>query len=183
MRRIFLLACIVSSTLLQAQHVYLPLDNPNSVNFTIRNFGVKIEGSFTGLSGEIKFDKSQLNTSLINVTLDASSVNTGIDLRDKHLKKEDFFNVEKFKTIQFISSGLKKSASDTWIVTGNLSLKGHTKEVSILFKVDDSSPDHLRFSGEFKINRRDFNVGGRTIGMGDEVIIVLQVATRKKELL
>lgn len=184
MMRTLFLAFLLAGSIVHAQELYVPLDKANSITFSIRNFGVKIDGSFGGLTGAIRFDTEHPESGVFNVSVDATSIDTGIDLRDKHLRKEDFFDVEKYKSIKFSSVGIKKaSAPDTWIVKGNLTIKGHTQEISIPFKVDKSTADDLNFYGEFVINRNDFDVGGRSISLGDDVTVELKVMARRRDVL
>lgn len=184
MKNVFLIGCVLLFVCAQGEETYVPLDEPNAVNFSIRNFGIKVEGSLSGVAGEIHFDPEHPERALFAVTLDATTVNTGIDLRDNHLRKEDFFNVDKYKTIKFLSSQVSKGVGpNTWVVKGKLTMKGISNEVSIPFTEASVPGDKLKFSGEFKINRKDFEIGGRSISMGDDVIITLEVLARKNELL
>src|SRR5205085_12458835 len=80
-----------------------PVDADEAVTFTIKNFGINTNGEFKGLRGTIKWDASNPAASIFNVTVDAKTINTGIDMRDSHLSKEEYFNVEKFPVITFTS--------------------------------------------------------------------------------
>lgn len=149
--------------------------DPKPVVFKIRNFGVWTDGSFSGLKGEIKFDQLNPANTLFDVTVDANSVNTGIDLRDNHLRKEEYLDVKNYPEIKFISSKIvKRSNPDAWIVTGRLTIKKITKEISFpfLFEIKDG---YNLYTGEFVINRRDFGVGGKSLSMADELTISLNV--------
>ena len=73
---------------LQSQ-LFIPSDSGSSIKFKIKNLGISVTGSFTGLKGKIQFDPANLGKSSIEATVEASSVNTGIDLRDDHLRKEE----------------------------------------------------------------------------------------------
>ena len=84
---------------------YRPVDDASEIKFTIKNFGLNVTGHFSGLSGTIQFNPSDLPASGFNVSIDANTVNTGIDMRDNHLKKE-YFNTEKFPTINFTSTSI-----------------------------------------------------------------------------
>ena len=101
--RIFSLACLLFASSFSSSQSFTPTNAGSAITFKIKNFGATIDGSFTGLKGEIHFDPTQLNSSRFEITLDANSIDTGIDLRNKHLKKEDYFNVKTYPEIKFVS--------------------------------------------------------------------------------
>ena len=82
---------------------FQPTDDGSSITFKIKNFGLTVDGYFSGLRGNIQFNPKDLPASKFEVSVSASSINTGIALRDKHLKKEAYFNVETFSEIRFVS--------------------------------------------------------------------------------
>ena len=82
-----------------------PADIDGSVTFTIKNFGINTGGEIKGLKGIIKWDAENPSASSFNVSVDVNTINTGIDMRDNHLRKEEYFNAEKFPTINFSSTG------------------------------------------------------------------------------
>jgi polyisoprenoid-binding protein YceI len=146
-----------------------PVDADDSVTFTIKNFGINTNGSFKGLKGSIQWDAANPSNSSFNVSVDANTINTGIDMRDNDLRKENYFNVEKYPTINFVSTAV--SATD---VTGNLTIKGITKQINIPYTVKPSGNGYL-FEGKFSLNRRDFNVGGGSFTLSDHLEVRLKV--------
>jgi polyisoprenoid-binding protein YceI len=170
----FLLLCNVVFA-----QTYRPSEAGSKVNFAIRNFGLKTEGSFTGLKGSIVFDARALSSAVFNVSVNASSVNTGNSARDKHLRKEEYFNVEKFPLISFISTKITTgSKPGNYTVAGNLSIKGVTKKVEFAFTAGPIANGY-NFKGSFEINRRDFGVGGSSISMSDNLKISLDISALK----
>lgn len=170
MRALFLGFLLFLSSPLWAQK-FEPIDKQSEVKFTIRNFGLTVEGFFSGLQGEIYWDPSQPSKSFFDVTVKAATVNTGIDLRDKHLRKEDFFNATVYPIIRFQSAEITATAvQDTWNVRGWLIMKGKKREYSFPFNVLSTDFDRT-MQGDFKINRRDFNIGGNSLSMSDQVEI------------
>ncbi|WP_223241385.1 YceI family protein [Flammeovirga sp. EKP202] len=140
----------------------------SKIDFTISNFKVNtVEGFFNGMSGSIQFDENDLSSAKFDVCIDASTVNTDNEKRDKHLKNEDFFDVEKYPKICFESSEIIKNG-DQYMTKGNLTLHGITKEVSIPFTANGST-----LVGKFEINRLDYDLGKGTgtFTVGDEVEI------------
>ncbi|HWB28658.1 MAG TPA: YceI family protein [Chitinophagaceae bacterium] len=146
-----------------------PVDNDDAVTFVIKNFGINTKGSLNGLKGTLKWDAANPAASQINASVDVSTLNTGIDMRDKDLKEEKYFNLAKYPTINFTSTAV--SATN---ITGNLTIKGTTKSISFPITVTPSGSGYL-FQGEFTINRRDFDVGGSSMVLSDDVKVTLKV--------
>lgn len=164
---------------LQSQ-LFIPSDAGSSIKFKIKNLGISVSGSFTGLKGKIQFDPANLGASSVEATVDASSVNTGIDLRDDHLRKEEYFNVKNYPQIRFVSTKITKSnKAGIYLVVGNLTIRNVTKENSFPFTASLQNGGYL-FKGEFKINRRDFNVGGNSFTLSDKLTVQLSVLAPKK---
>jgi len=152
---------------------YKPVDEKSEVKFSIKNFGLNTEGSLTGLKGTIKFDPANVAASSFNVSVDVNTINTGIDSRDSHIKKEDYFDAAKFSTISFVSTNITANQNQ-YTVTGNLTIKGITKPVSFPFTVQTENND-VMFNGNFSINRKDFGVGGSSAVLSNTVNITLKV--------
>lgn len=75
-----------------------------AVKFKIKNFGLVVDGSFSDPKGDISFNPQNLEDANFNITIDAASINTGIDLRDKHLRKEEYLDIETYPHIKFAST-------------------------------------------------------------------------------
>lgn len=178
MRYLFLVILILGLCSHSVSQVLIPADKGSSVTFKIKNFGITVDGTFTGLKGEIRFDPTQLNSSRFEITVDANSIDTGIELRNKHLKKEDYFNVKTYPEIKFVSSKIE-SQSGTYRVTGRLTIKKTTKEIVFSFTAQKQSTGYL-FKGEFPINRRDYEVGGSSFSMADDLNVFLSVSCIEK---
>jgi polyisoprenoid-binding protein YceI len=140
----------------------------SSISFKIKNFGLTVEGKFSKFSGAIIFDpQSQRNK--FSIRIESTSVDTGIALRDKHLKKKEFLNVEDFPAITFLSTAVDNHTG-RWTVNGVVTVKNVSREISFPFAVLEEDGG-FKLSGTFKIDRRDFNVGGSSMSMGDEVTV------------
>ena len=143
----------------------------STVNFSIKNLAFNtVKGSFGGMKGNVIFDKENLSDASFEVCVDANSINTGNSKRDEHLRKEDFFDVEKYPTICFTSKNIinSKIGYTAW---GNLTMHGVTKEVRIPFIIKGST-----FVGNIEILRKDFGIGadygGFTVGKTVKIEIV-----------
>jgi polyisoprenoid-binding protein YceI len=173
----FLLAAITFN--LAAQHTYTAVDAGSKVHFVIKNFGIKTGGDFTGLSGNVNFDPANLSGSSFNVSVKSNTVNTDNNTRDKHLKKEEYFDVDKYPTINFKSTKIiTSSAAGKFYVVGNLTIKSVTKVVQFIFDATPKDGGYL-FAGSFDINRRDFGVGGSSISLNDKLTVTLSVFAKK----
>ncbi len=166
---VFLIADLIS---LNAQQ-YKPVDDKSEVKFTVKNFGLNTPGTFKGLKGTIQFDPSNLSTASFNVSVDVNTINTGIDMRDNHLKREEYFNAEKYSTISFISTGVKPDNSG-YIISGQLIIKGVSKNISFPFTTLAQNGGML-FTGNFSINRKDFDIGGSSAVLSNNVDVSLKV--------
>jgi polyisoprenoid-binding protein YceI len=159
--------------------VYTPTDAGSSVHFTIKNFGIKVGGDFTGLKGSITFNPKALATSSMSVSVDANTINTDNGSRDKHLRKEEYFDVAKYTTLSFVSTKITESSvAGRFFVVGNLTIKGVTKSVQFGFSAIATDVGY-KFTGEFEINRRDYGVGGSSSIMADKLKIKLDIAAKK----
>src|SRR3954454_10878478 len=89
--------CVLTFSVFSQQ--YKPVDNNSDIVFTIKNFGINTAGSLKGLKGAIKFNSSDLASSSFTVSVDVNTIYTGVDSRDDHLKREEYFDVEKYPLI------------------------------------------------------------------------------------
>ncbi len=158
---------------------YLPVDEASKVSFKIKNFGSSVDGNFKGLKGTIDFNPSDVINARFDVTLSTATIDTGIGMRDNHLCKPDYFGVADFPLIRFVSTKVVASGKTSEaIITGKLTIKKITKEISFPFRYSEAN-GMLQFTGEFQINRRDFNVGGSSISLADELKVMIDVKTSK----
>jgi polyisoprenoid-binding protein YceI len=156
---------------------YVPVDEGSTVTFKIKNFGILVNGSFTGLDGQISFDPNHLSAASFDVSIDASSIHTGNDMRDNHLREEEYFDVKNFPRIHFISTQVSGSGvNGGFQVDGKLTIKNTTKEISFPFTATAVGGDYL-FKGGFKMNRKDFNVGGSST-ISDHLELSLSVLAK-----
>ncbi|MCW2834395.1 MAG: polyisoprenoid-binding protein [Nocardioides sp.] len=122
----------------------------------------KVRGQFGTFEGNAKIDAANPANSSVELTIDVTSVNTGSEDRDGHLKSGDFFDVESFPSIRFVSTDVKRAGND-WVVTGDLTIKDTTRPVTIDFEQTGSALDpfgntRVGFEGETVVNRKDFGL-------------------------
>ena len=178
MRLFVLLIAMLLADSISAQTFII--DNHKShIGFEIKNFGATVGGAFTQFSGVIQFDVHKPVEIKFDVTVISTSITTGITMRDNHLRKKDYFNVAEFPTIQFTSTQVTLTKAGEGVVSGMLTMKGISKLISVPFRYDckTSAP---QFTGTYRLNRREFKIGGSSISMSDEVEISLQIETQAK---
>jgi polyisoprenoid-binding protein YceI len=156
-------------------------------NATIGFVGSKVTGSHNGgfklFKGTFEVDPAKLESSKITAEIDTTSIFTDNDGLTNHLKSPEFFDVAKFPTSNFVSTGIEAGVKDpkakdaTHTVTGNLTLHGVTKSISFPAKIAVSG-DKATLDSEFFINRKDFGItypGKANDLIRDEVVIKLAV--------
>ena len=169
----------IFSTIIAFGQTYTPTDEGSKVRFVIKNFGINTGGTFDGLSGNITFDAASLATASFNVSVNAKTVDTDMEARDNHLRKAEFFDVEKYPTLNFRSTKVTTTNKDGYLfMFGVITIKNVSKEISFPF-TQKSKGDGIIFEGEFKLNRRDFGVGGKSFSMADELTVVLSIFAKK----
>lgn len=153
---------------------YKPVDAGSSVTFKIKNLGIGVNGSFTGLQGDIRFDPTRLADASFEVSVDAATVNTDNNMRDDHLRRTDYFDVKTYPQIRLSSTKIRPSnKANAFFLYGRLTIKNQTKDISFPFTATSSGKGWI-FDGTFIINRRDFDVGSASI-ISDKLEVSLHV--------
>jgi polyisoprenoid-binding protein YceI len=161
-----------------------------SVGFSVRHMVSPVRGSFGDFAMTIVKDDANPSASSVDFKIQATSVDTGNEMRDKHLRSEDFFAVEKFPEITFKSSKVEKVSDSEYKVTGEFTMRGVTKVVTLPvtflgeMKGMDGKPV-AGFSVTTTINRKDFGVSwNKTLDAGglllsDEVTVEISVEAKQ----
>ncbi|MCL2612928.1 MAG: YceI family protein [Nocardioidaceae bacterium] len=135
----------------------------SQVQFIARHAMVtKVRGHFEDWSGTAHIDEDNPANSTVSVTINPASVKTGSADRDGHLTSADFFDVEKFPEWTFTSTEVKRDGED-WEVTGDFTVKGETRSITIEFEFEGSAKDpfgniRVGFEGDTTVNRKDFGL-------------------------
>jgi polyisoprenoid-binding protein YceI len=157
----------------------------SEVGFTVRHMMVsKVRGRFTAFSGEIVTGADPLESS-VSAEIALHSIVTGQEQRDAHIRSADFFDVENHPTMTYRSTGLRQGG-DGYIVDGQLTLKGVTKDIPLALELNGFGPDayggtRAGFTATAEINRRDFGVNwngaieGGGVVVSDKVTIQLEI--------
>ncbi|HEX4002794.1 MAG TPA: YceI family protein [Candidatus Acidoferrales bacterium] len=160
--------------------------DPNHTNaqFTVRHLGISnVQGDFTKISGTVQLDDEDISKSSVDVTIDVNSIDTRVAMRDNDLKSEHFFNAAMFPTMTFKSTKVEKTGDD-YKVTGNLTIRGVTKEVVLnVGALSAPRKDPMSRTGGSRrgasasttINRQDFGVSADPGMVGDEIAIQIDL--------
>jgi polyisoprenoid-binding protein YceI len=157
----------------------VPIDN-YTINFKIKNAGSTVTGSFKGLKLKYSFDEDNLNTSFFEGILAVSSIKTGIDMRDRHLKKSEYFNVSSFPEITLQTSKIEKESGNNYKITCKLSIKGITKTITVPATIIEND-NFLSISSQFDLNRLDFGLGNPSIVMAKNVLVSIEMKINRNE--
>ena len=161
------------------------------VGFAIRHLEINwVEGRFKDFDGTIHYDEKDVTKSSVEFTAKIESIDTGVAPRDKHLRTADFFDAEKYPELTFKSTGVERKGKDGYVLRGDFTLRGVTKQVALPFTITGAIKDpwgNTRFgiNAETKINRRDYGfTWGKAMesggfDVGDEVTINLQLEAVK----
>ncbi len=181
MSRIILCFSFLMASFTTLSQNYKPADAGSKVHFNIKNFGINTGGDLSGFSGNINFVPGNVVASNFDVSVTVNTIDTDNDKRDSHLKSEDYFNAEKYPSINIKSSRitkLNKSATGMYYFTGALTMHGITKPIAFPFTVNRKGDDYL-FVGSFSINRLDYGVGKSSSVLSDGVKVTLSVLAKK----
>jgi polyisoprenoid-binding protein YceI len=195
MKKLIILSSMIAATMFAtAQNTSWSVDNSHSnVKFTVTHLVVsEVDGSFRTYNGSIESTKADFDGATINFTVDVNSVNTDNEMRDKHLKADDFFNAEKYPQMTFKSTSFKKTGDKKYILEGDLTIRDVTKRVKFEVSYGGTMKDpygntKAGFKATSKISRKEFKLtwnamteaGGAVVGDEVEVKLNLEFAQKK----
>lgn len=160
-----------------------------AVVFRVNHLGFSnVFGRFNEFAGALDFD-GDWGAGKVNLTIQSASIDTAVGKRDDHLRSPDFFNAEEFPTIEFVSTGVSKSGEKTGTLTGNLTLLGVTKPVSLDVTFNKVGPhpnpqmagvEVAGFSAKTTVKRSEFGMKTFLPGVSDDIEIWLEVESHNK---
>ncbi|TKC12608.1 YceI family protein [Pedobacter polaris] len=180
MKKLFLFILVSSISIASFAQTKWTVDPMHSfVNFSVKHMGISfVDGSFKKFDGTITTTKTDLTGAKINFTVDVVSINTGVEMRDNHLKTDDFFNAEKYPTMTFVSTSFNKRVmksakqeTNIYVLKGKLTIRDVTKDVSFLVTYGGTAKDQqgntkAGFMATTTINRLDYNIKYDPTGAG-----------------
>lgn len=165
----------------------------STAQFTVRHLGISnVTGNFTKVTGSIVLNEKDIAQSQVSATIDVNSVDTRVEMRDKDLRSPNFFDVEKYPTMEFKSKRIASSGGNLQVI-GDLTIHGTTHEVTL--DVDGPTPaitdpwgnSRRGISATTTINRKEFNLvynkllGTGEAAVGDKVKIQIDAEMVKKK--
>jgi polyisoprenoid-binding protein YceI len=150
----------------------------SDVTFQATSRLMNADGRFHRLSGEVVADPKDFRSARVSLSIEAASLDTGIGMRDNHLRSEDFFDVKQFPTITFESARVEGSGGRVTVV-GRLTVRGVTREVAVPVNVN-MTDTALAASGELVVNRRDFGLSYQSVlnPIGNDVRVAFTFRAR-----
>jgi polyisoprenoid-binding protein YceI len=161
-----------------------------TVGFQVRHLVTNVGGRFQDFTGTVLVDRAKPESSSVEFTIQAASIDTNEPKRDEHLRAPDFFDVAKHPTITFKSTSVKPAGKDTYEVTGNLTMRGVTKQLTlpVTFLGEGKDPwgnEKIGFEISTVLNRKDYGIvwnkaldaGG--VLVADEVKVQISVEANK----
>ncbi|SFE82463.1 YceI family protein [Thermoflexibacter ruber] len=146
----------------------------SSVTFKIKNAGFTVDGKFGAIEATIFLDKDKIENTQIEASIEAKTIDTGIESRDNHLRKQEYFDVARFPKIIMKSKRMTKLGLGTYEGVFDLYLKGIIKEIKFPFTYTEVG-DAVKLNAEFTLNRLDFGIGGSSWIMSDRVTIMIML--------
>jgi polyisoprenoid-binding protein YceI len=161
-----------------------------NVGFQVRHIFTLVSGKFTDFAGTIQVDRAKPESSTVEFTIQAKSIDTSEPRRDDHLRSPDFFDVANNPTITFKSTSLKANGKDSWLVTGDLTMHGVTKQVVLPVTLlgegkDPFGNEKMGLETGLTISRKDYGLTwNKTLETGgvlvaDEVKIQIAIEANK----
>jgi polyisoprenoid-binding protein YceI len=184
------LALVFAAAPARAEKETFLLDkNHTEIGFRVRHFVSKVGGRFDRFEGTIVLDRAKPEESSVDVKIDATSIDTRNPNRDKHLNSADFFDTAKFPEITFKSTKVVPKGKDAYEVTGDLTMRGVTKPVTLAVTVNGFTSDgrggqKTGFDVTGKLNRKDFGVNWNAVVdqntmLSDDVDLAISVEANK----
>jgi polyisoprenoid-binding protein YceI len=177
---IVLVAAVVAFSSFKAIETWKQDKAHSRLAFSVTHLGISEQtGVIKDFDVTIKAEKADFSDAVVELKADIATINTGMDMRDNHLKSPDFFDAAKFPTVTFISTGITSAGANKYKLTGNLTLHGVTKPVTLdlLYKGTTTNPMSKAPTSGFQvtgvIKRTDFGVGNNfpSAVVSDEVAI------------
>jgi polyisoprenoid-binding protein YceI len=147
------------------------------VKFYIKNAGITVDGTLSGVSASIQFDENDLANASLYASIKVSTINTGIDKRDEHLRGKEYFDAAKYPKIEMRSTAISKSGTG-YNGAFDVTIKGKTKNITMPFTFKNNGSTGT-FSGTLKLDRLDFGVGESSFVLSDDVKVKITLNVKQ----
>jgi polyisoprenoid-binding protein YceI len=189
-RYAILLTALAAASPAVAKETYQIDKSHTTVGFEVRHIFTNVGGKFTDFAGTINVDRAKPESSSVEFTIHAKSIDTNEPRRDEHLRSAEFFDVANHPAITFRSTSLKPNGNDSWLVTGDLTMRGVTKSVTLPVTLlgegkDPWGNEKLGLETTVTLNRKEFGLtwnkalesGGLLVG--EEVKVQIAIEANK----
>jgi polyisoprenoid-binding protein YceI len=172
---------VIFSSLAYAAETYKLDPGHTSIVFRVKHLGIAyVYGRFNGPTGSFVFDESSPSKSAIEIQAETKNIDTAVEKRDDHLRSPDFFNAGKYPLVSFKSKSVKKLSEATYEVSGDLTLLGNTRPITVEVHATGAGKDpwggfRRGFETSFTIKRSEFGMGFMMGGVSDEVNLTVSV--------
>jgi polyisoprenoid-binding protein YceI len=130
----------------------------SQINFVAEARFISAHGYFDKWDAEVQLDPAKIENSSFKIIIEAASINTRVAMRDNHLRSKDFFDVATYPQITLVSKKIAKKGDRTYVVTGDLTMRGVTKQLDVEITQVFYENNRGRFRANFAVNRKDFGV-------------------------
>ena len=162
-RSLVLAALLVLPSAVHAQLRSEGIDHAHSeINFTASSRLLDAHGTFDKWDAEVAVDSANPERSVVRIVIDANTIDTRVAMRDNHLKSPAFFDAAKYPTIVFESKAIARTAEKAGTITGDLTMHGVTKSVTVPVTAMFYGAGGGRFRGTFTLNRSDWGITGQS---------------------
>ena len=158
----------------------------SEINFVAEARFLSAHGFFATWDAEVSLDRENMPGSSVKITIDTRSLNTRNDRRDNHLRSNDFFAADSFPQITFVSKAIAATGDKQWMMTGDLTVRGRTREVSVpireVFYEAAPAGARGRFKGAFSLKRMEYGIAyqSRLNPIEDEIQIQWEISVIEK---
>jgi polyisoprenoid-binding protein YceI len=170
------------------------IDAAHSIaEFSVKHMMIStVKGSFQNVQGEVSWDGENFSTATVDARIDSATLTTNNEMRDNHLRTNDFFNAEKWPAITFTSTQVEHEGDDEFKLHGELTIRDVTKPVVLdvefegLMEKDAFGNRRAAFTGTTSINRKEFGINwngaieGGGVVVGDKVKVTLHIAVTQE---
>ena len=173
---ILLVGCLSQSLWAQVREVNYA---KSSLQFTVKQMGVPVDGSFKKFSAKLNFDPANITGASAQIEIDMGSVDTGSEEGDTEVRRKPWFNVKEFPVAKFVSSSVHKKGTNQFEALGKLTIKGKARDVVLPFSLMEESAG-TTVTGQFTLKRLEFAIGDGAWNdlelVADEVTVTYKLA-------
>ena len=161
--------------------VFAIVPDGSSVNFQVNKASVPIQGRFDKWTSSLTFSSPELSTGVLEIKVDAASVDTGSGLKNGKLKSAEFFDVKNNPVISFRSTKITQTGPNTFSVDGDFNIRGVSKPQTVVLKTTGRGQSSGSIKGTMTFNRKDYGMNGGIpfVSIGDHVDVNVDLKVKR----